>query len=114
MQRAMKGWFAGAAAAGCLLVLPGAMAAAQETRRFEEKTAEQLGELGISDSEVQSIRYVLKRKMDKKTGPDIRGAEAYIRLARCSGYLVVDMNNWGYVRQSYTTGDCEVANLSRY
>ena len=114
MQCAIKRWRAGAPAASCLLVLSGGMAAAQQTQHFEEKTAERLAELRIDNSEVQSIRYIIKRKIDDKAGPDIRGAEAYIRLARCTGYLIVDMNNWGYVRQTYTTGDCEVAGVPAY
>lgn len=114
MQLAIKRWLAPAAAAACLLALTGGTAAAQETKRFEEKTAERLIELQIDNSEVQSIRYVIKRKIEEKAGPDIRGAEAYIRLTRCTGYLVVDMNRSGYIRQTYTTGDCKVTGVSAY
>lgn len=114
MQHAIKCWLAGAAAASCLLALSSGMAAAQQTQRFEAKTAERLAELQIGNDQVQSIRYVLKRNMDDKAGPEIRGAEAYVRLAGCSGYLVVDMNNWGYVRQTYTTGDCAVTGVPAF
>lgn len=114
MQSTMKRRLAGAAAASCLLVLTGSVAAAQQTQRFEEKTAERLAELQIGSGEVRSIRYVIKRKLDDKAGPDIRGAEAYIRLTRCTGYLVVDMNRTGYIHQTYTTGDCAVAGVPAY
>jgi hypothetical protein len=95
-------------------MLSGGVAAAQQTQRFEEKTAERLAELQIESSEVDSIRYVLKRKVGEQAGPDIQGAEAYVRLKRCTGYLVVEMNRATYIRQTYTTGDCEVAGVSAY
>jgi hypothetical protein len=114
MRIAYQPWLAGTVTAVCLLLMSGGMAAAQQTQRFEEKTAERLAELQIGSDEVQSTRYVLKRKIDDKAGPDIRGAYAYIRLTRCSGYLVVDMNHSGYIRQTYTTGDCEVAGVPAY
>jgi len=114
MRSAYQPWLTGAATAVCLVILSAGMAAAQQTQRFEEKTAERLAELQVDSGEVQSIRYVIKRKLDDKAGPDIRGAEAYIRLTRCTGYLVVDMNRTGYIRQTYTTGDCEVAGVPAY
>jgi hypothetical protein len=114
MRSAFRPWLTGTLTAVCLVMLSGGMATAQQTQRFEEKTTQRLAELQIGSGEVQSIRYVLKRKLDDKAGPDIRGAYAYIRLSRCSGYLVVDMNRTGYIRQTYTTGDCEVAGVPAY
>ncbi len=115
MLKATRCRFTGTAAAACLLLwLGGGMAAAQDIRRFEEKTAERLADLQLGSGEVSSIRYVLKRKVGEQAGPDIAGAEAYIRLTRCSGYLVVQMNRAAYIRQTYTTGDCEVAGVPAY
>lgn len=114
MPSAIRQWLAATAAAASLLVLSAAVAAAQETKRFEEKTAERLAELQIDSSEVESIRYVIKRKIDNKAGPDIQGAEAYIRLKSCSGYLIVQMNRTTYIRQTYTTGDCAVAGVPAF
>ena len=87
--------------------------AASQTDKFAEKTAEKLAELKVSDSEVESIRYVLKRNMTER-GPDILGAEAWIRLTSCSGYLIVQMNRAAYVRQAYTQGDCQVEGVTAY
>lgn len=102
-----------AAAAG-LLVLTAGAATAQQTQRFEDKTAERLAELQIGSSEVESIRFVLKRKVGDQAGPDIQGAEAYIRLKSCTGHLVVEMNRTTYIRQTYTTGDCAVAGVPAF
>jgi len=87
--------------------------AASQADQFAEKTAQKLAELKISASQVESIRYVLKRNMSDR-GPDILGAEAWIRLADCSGYLVVQMNRVAYVRQTYTRGDCQVEGVTAY
>jgi hypothetical protein len=114
MRKALRGFTAGLAAAACLWVVAAAPIAAQQTQRFEEKTAERLAELRIDSSQVQSIRYVVKRKVDDRAGPDIVGVEAYVRLTGCSGYLVVQMTRAAYVRQTYTTGDCEVAGVPNY
>jgi hypothetical protein len=114
MRSAYQPWLTGALTAASLLLLSGGMAVAQQTQRFEEKTAERLAELQIGSGEVSSIRYVLKRKVGERAGPDIQGAYAYARLSRCSGYLVVDMNRTGYILQTYTTGDCEVAGVPAY
>ena len=114
MPKTLHGYLAGMAAGACLLLAAAGPAAAQQTGKFEKKTAERLAELGIGSDEVREIRYVVKRKLDDKAGPDIVGAEAYIRLTRCTGYLIVDMTRAAYVRQTYTTGDCEVAGVPAY
>lgn len=114
MRKALQGYAAGLAAAACLSVMAAAPAAAQQTHRFEEKTAERLAELQIDSSQVRSIRYIVKRKIDDRAGPDIEGVEAYIRLRQCSGYLVVQMTRAAYIRQTYTTGDCRVAGVDAY
>jgi len=92
---------------------PGA-ATAQQIQRYEEKTAARLAELQIDSSQVRSIRYDVKRKVDDRAGPDIVGVDAYIRLTNCSGYLIVQMTGAAYIRQTYTTGDCEVAGVRNY
>jgi len=114
MRTALQGYLAGLTAAACLVLTAALPATAQETGRFEEKTAERLGELQIDSGQVRSIRYVVKRKVDDRAGPEIEGVEAYVRLQQCSGYLVVQMNRAAYVRQTYTTGDCRVAGVDSY
>ncbi|HMA15446.1 MAG: hypothetical protein ACM35H_05890 [Bacteroidota bacterium] len=114
MQKALRGTLAGYAAAACLSVVAAGPAAAQQTQRYEAKAAARLAELQIDDSQMQSIRYVVRRKVDDRAGPDIEGVEAYVRLKQCSGYLVIQMNRAAYVRQTYTTGDCRVAGVDSY
>lgn len=114
MPKVLRGSLAGLAAAACLGVVAAAPAAAQQTQRFEAKTAERLAELKLDDGQVQSIRHVVKRKIGERAGADIAGVEAYVRLAQCSGYLVIEMNRAAYVRQTYTTGDCRVADVDSY
>src|SRR5690606_16960738 len=80
MRTALRGKLAGFAAAACLCVMAAPPAAAQQIQRFEEKTAERLAELQIDSSQVQSIRYVVKRKVDDRAGPEIEGVESYVRL----------------------------------
>ena len=89
-------------------------AAAAQTERFAEATAQRLAELQISDSEVRSIDYKIKRNMSDRAGPPIRGATAWIRLNDCSGWLVIDMNRAAYVKQAYTRGDCRVEGVPAY
>jgi len=114
MRNALQRCVAGLATATCLLLLAAIPAAAQQTQRFEEKTAERLAELQIDSSQVSSIRYVVKRKIDDRAGPDIQGADAYVRLTSCTGYLVIQMNRSAYIRQTYTTGDCRVEGVDAY
>jgi len=114
MRKALRGYLAGFGAAACLCVVAATPAAAQQIQRFEEKTAERLAELQIDSSQVESIRYVVKRKVDDRAGPEIEGVEAYIRLKQCSGYLIIQMNRAAYIRQTYTTGDCQVAGADAY
>jgi len=114
MRKALQGYATGLAAAACLSITAAAPAAAQQTQRFEEKTAERLAELQIGSSQVSSIRYIVKRKIDDRAGPDIEGVEAYIRLTSCTGYLIVQMTRSAFIRQTYTTGDCAVAGVPIY
>jgi len=114
MRKALRGYLAGFAAAACLCVVAATPAAAQQIQRFEEKTAERLAELQIDSSQVESIRYVVKRKVDDRAGPEIEGVEALIRLKQGSGYLIIQMNRAAYIRQTYTTGDCQVAGADAY
>lgn len=114
MRKALQGYATGLAAAACLSITAAAPAAAQQTQRFEEKTAERLAELQIGSSQVSSIRHIVKRKIDDRAGPDIEGVEAYIRLTSCTGYLIVQMTRSAFIRQTYTTGDCEVAGVPHY
>jgi hypothetical protein len=114
MRKALQGYATGLAAAACLSVTAAAPATAQQTQRFEEKTAVRLAELQIGSSQVSSIRYIVKRKIDDRAGPDIEGVEAYIRLTSCTGYLIVQMTRAAYIRQTYTTGDCAVAGVPSY
>lgn len=97
-------------------VLAGTLPAAADItdRRFEKKTQERLEELGIGESDVRSIKLVILRKKDERPGPEIIGAESWIRLTNCTGYLVIVMNRSAYVRDSYTRGDCSVPGLSNY
>lgn len=114
MRTALRGYLAGFAAAACLGFMAATPAAAQQTQRFEEKTRERLAELQLDDSQVRSIQYVVKRKVDDRAGPEIEGVEAYVRLQQCSGYLVIQMNRSAYIRQTYTTGDCRIAGIDAY
>ena len=97
-------------------VLTGALPAAADIRErpFREKTQQRLDELGIEDSRVRSIKLVLIRKKDERPGPDIRAAESYIRLTDCTGYLVIFMNSWAFVRDTYTRGDCSIPGLKNF
>ncbi|NIA69651.1 hypothetical protein HBA54_13700 [Pelagibius litoralis] len=81
--------------------------------RFEQKTQERLAELDIAESDVKSIRQVLLRRKNDR-GPDIRGAESWVRLNACDGYLVIQMNRAAFVKQTYTTGNCAVPGVSSF
>jgi hypothetical protein len=113
MRNALTGALTGTALTALLIITVPATAAAQQTGRFEAKTTERLAELNIDSSEVRSVRYVLKRT-NRDRGPDIIGAEAYVRLDRCSGYLVIQMTAATYVRQTYTLGDCQLDGIPVY
>ena len=97
-------------------VLAGTLPAAANItdKRFEKKTQQRLEELGIEDSRVRSIKIVIIRKRDERPGPEIIGAESWIRLTDCTGYLVIFMNRTAYVRDTYTRGDCSIPGLSNY
>jgi hypothetical protein len=112
MRKALLHRFLPAAVAAGLVAASGA--AARDTERFAAAAQERLAELGIAEDRVESIRYVLRRNMTEKPGPDIIGARAWIRLTDCSGWLVVDMNRSAYVRQSYTRGDCRIEGVPAY
>ena len=89
-------------------------ASAQITdNRFENKTRAHIAQLGIEEGDVKSIRIVVRRRRNEQ-GPDIIGAEGWVRLNFCSGWLVVDMTRAAFVRQSYTRGDCSIAGVPNY
>ncbi|MGF1628420.1 MAG: hypothetical protein ACFCUT_03020 [Kiloniellaceae bacterium] len=113
MRNALTGALTVAALTALLVASVPATAAAQQTSRYEAKTAERLAELNIDSSEVTSVRYVLIR-IGRDRSPDIIGAEAYVRLSRCSGYLVIHMTAATYVRQTYTLGDCRLDGIPAY
>jgi hypothetical protein len=112
MRKGLLHQFLLAACSAGLLAASGA--AARDQDRFAAATQERLAELGIGEDRVESIRYVLRRNVSEKPGPDIVGARAWIRLTDCTGYLVVDMNRSAYVRQTYTRGDCRVEGVPAY
>lgn len=82
--------------------------------RFEQKTQEYLEQLGIADSDVESIRIVVEKRRNDR-GPDIIGANSWVRLNSCDkGYLVIQMTRGAFVRQAYTRGDCSVPGLDNH
>lgn len=82
--------------------------------RFEQKTQEYLEQLGIAESDVESIRIVVEKRRNDR-GPDIIGANSWVRLNSCDkGYLVIQMTRGAFVRQAYTRGDCSVPGLNNH
>lgn len=91
-----------------------ASASAQITdNRFENKTRAHLAQLGVEEGDVKSIQVVVRRRRNEQ-GPDIIGAEGWVRLNSCSGWLVVEMTRAAFVRQSYTRGDCSIPGVPNY
>ena len=82
--------------------------------RFEKETKAQLEELKIPESDVKSVKIVQLRKRNERSGPEILGAESWIRLNSCTGYLVIVMNRVAYVLEAYTRGDCSIPGLANY
>lgn len=91
----------------------GAASANITDNRFEKKTQEELERLQIADSDVKSIQISLFRRKNDR-GPEIRGAESWVRLHSCSGHLVIFMNRAAFVRDVYTRGDCSIPGLANY
>lgn len=112
MHKRTTGAFAAALSLGLLFGAGGASAQITDGR-FEKKTREVLADLQIPDSEVESIKIsVIRGKEDR--GPEIRGAESFVRLTSCSGQLVVFMTRSAFVREAYTRGDCSIPGLKSY
>ncbi len=92
----------------------GAASANITDNRFEEKTQDYLREMNIAEGDVESIRIVVQRRKNER-GPDIIGAESWIRLNSCGqGYLVLQMTRGAFVKQAYTRGDCSVPGLANH
>jgi len=105
------------AAALSLAVLAGINTASADDitdGRFEKETKAQLEELKIPESDVKSMKIVQLRKRSERSGPEILGAESWIRLNSCTGHLIVVMNRVAFTLDIYTRGDCSLAGLKNY
>ncbi|MEQ8356522.1 MAG: hypothetical protein RH942_13350 [Kiloniellaceae bacterium] len=101
-----------AALLGIFLVPSGLFAA--DSLRCADKVAAHLEELPLAESEVKSTRIIERVNIADDFGPEIFGVDAWVRLNSCSGWLVINMTDKCFIRQSYTRGDCRVEGLSNY
>ena len=89
-------------------------AGAAEALDCHRQADEALQTLGVTDDDVDSIRYVEKHN-PAETGPEVLGVRAWVRLKACgSGHLVIDMTRSCFVRQSYTRGECRWRDVTAY
>ncbi|WP_299620926.1 hypothetical protein [Pelagibius sp.] len=113
MRKSITMTFAAAALLAATLGAAPTASAQSSNDRFENKTRAHLAQLGVEEGDVKSIRIVVRRRKNDR-GPDIIGAEGWVRLNSCSGWLVVEMTRAAFVRQSYTRGDCSIAGVPNY
>lgn len=73
-----------------------------------------LEELPLAQGDVKSVRIIERTNISDDLGPEIFGVDAWVRLNSCSGWLVINLTEKCFVRQSYTRGDCRVEGLSNY
>ncbi len=83
---------------------------------IEERTAEELAQLGITEEQVGEITYYVQKRNQSRGDDDaIVGAEAIVRLDTCDmGFLALSFSSSGYFRQAYTRFGCEVAGVTAY
>lgn len=96
------------------LAVPLALACAgPAAAQCEEEVAEKLRELGISQTNVESVQ-VTKRQFVDEPRPRYE-YNAWVKLRSCSdGALVVHMTDYCYVQQTYTQGNCQVSEVPQY
>lgn len=114
MQKTMTMTLAATLAISVLAGITAASADDITDGRFEKETKAQLKELKIPESDVKSMKIVQLRKRSERSGPEILGAESWIRLNSCTGHLIVVMNRVAFTLDIYTRGDCSLAGLKNY
>ena len=80
--------------------------------RCEAEINRALAQASIPKAEVQSIREAREGSGRKQERNET--LTGWVRLESCSGHVVVSMTRTCFVRQVYTTGDCQVVGIKRF
>lgn len=92
-----------------------ATAAAQETAAGSclAEISPALRDLGVPEGDVRSAQ--VSRRSGAPNPPTNYVYDAWVRLESCDqGSLVITMTRYCHVKQSYTRGDCQVNDVTRY
>ena len=94
-------------------LLPAGLQAADSTR-CANVVEKHLRELPLAAGEVKSVRIIERVNIANDFGPEIFGVDAWVRLNSCAGWLIIEMTESCYARQSFTRGDCDIEGVSSY
>lgn len=97
-----------------LLLWPTAAAAAvpaYDTCDAAVETA--LSEAGVEPSRVRSV-YTSPKLDHGRTGTRVLGLEVWVRLADCSGAVVLELTPACALEQVYSRGECQVPGIELY
>lgn len=71
---------------------------------------QKLNQLGIKDVQ----RVAINQRLAMFGGEGLIGYNAWVKLDRCSGDLVIEMTTDCYVQQTYTRNGCTIAGIQSY
>ena len=77
---------------------------------FQEK----LANMGVAETDIQSIEVTTTRNASAGAGSHVRGYQAWARLTSCDGYVVVSVSNMCTYRDAHTTGNCRMSDMPTY
>ena len=103
-------------AAGFLLgacLLSGGLQAA-DTERCARKATMHLTSLPIAADDVKSVRLIESIGVSDRSSSRDTGIDAWVQLKSCRGFVIINMSNACFIRQSYTRGECRVEGLPSY
>jgi hypothetical protein len=92
--------------------LPATAPARADTGPCEPAAAEQLQGLGIAATEVKEISMIEVQDNQEFGTPS--EWQAWAKLQSCSGNVVIKLSTRCRVKETYTRGDCKIANIANY
>lgn len=73
-----------------------------------------LASLAIKQDDIQNVRVVSRVPGANNRFNGNASHHAWVRLASCSGWLIIELTKGCYPQQSFTRGDCAIEGVSSY
>ncbi|MDA1101507.1 MAG: hypothetical protein O2967_21310 [Proteobacteria bacterium] len=87
----------------------GAMAA---PHRCTMPVMEKMAQLDVAEPQIEQISFVDVRSDDRSAR--LLGYEAWVKLKRCRGSVVVKVSRQCEIQETYSRGECKMTGLKNY